>query len=48
MFNVTTQQMQQIKASLSENTAVQQVLFDTIGFTPADDPWRTILLSGNA
>ena len=38
MFRVTSQQMQQIKASLNEDTAVQQVLFDTIGFTPADDP----------
>ena len=38
MFNVTTQQMQLIKASLNESTAVQQVLFDSIGFTPADDP----------
>ena len=37
MFKVTAQQMQQIKASLNEDTAVQQVLFDTIGFTPADD-----------
>ena len=38
MFKVTAQQMQQIKASLNEDTAVQQVVFDTIGFTPADDP----------
>jgi hypothetical protein len=38
MFKVTSQQMQQVKASLNESIAVQQVLFDTIGFTPADDP----------
>ena len=38
MFKVTTQQMQQLKASLGESATEQKVLFDTIGFTPADDP----------
>jgi len=32
MFKVTTQQMQQLKASLNESASAQQAVFDAIGF----------------